>query len=152
MKKYLAGALALLTLGSSLSAREADQVIMPEDEGQRALFEQFGFAEAIVHGDTVYISGVIVTPIEGKSEEEAYDAVWQYLGSILGRAGSSLDDVIDVTSFHTDLAAQADAFVKSKNRFLTAPYPAWTAIDIDRLFLEEGLVEIKVVARLTPSE
>jgi enamine deaminase RidA (YjgF/YER057c/UK114 family) len=150
--KYLASAIALLSLAAPLSARDADKVLMPADEETRALYNQFGFAEAIVHGDTVYISGVIVSPVEGLSEEEAYDASWQYIASILERAGSSLDDVIDVTSFHTDLPAQAEAFVASKNRYLTAPYPAWTAIDIDSLFLENGMVEIKVVARLTPTE
>jgi len=31
-----------------------------------------------------------------------------------------------------------------------APFSAWTAIGIDRLFTPDGLVEIKVVARLTP--
>lgn len=150
--KYLFSALALLSLAAPLSARDADKVLMPEDEATRALYDQFGFAEAIVHGDTVYISGVIVSPVEGLSDEEAYDATWQYIGTILERAGSSLDDVIDITSFHTDLPAQAEAFVASKNRNLTAPYPAWTAIDIDRLFLDEGMVEIKIVARVTPAE
>lgn len=150
--KYLAGALSLLTLAAPLAARDADKVLMPEDDATRALYEQYGFAEAIVHGDTIYISGVIVSPVEGLSDEEAYDQAWQYVGTILERAGSSLDDVIDITSFHTDLPAQAEAFVASKNRNLTAPFPAWTAIDIDRLFLDDGMVEIKVVARLTPAE
>jgi len=150
--KYLASALALISLAVPASARDADQVLMPEDEATRALYNQFGFAEAIVHGDTVYISGMIVSPVEGLSDEEAYDAMWQYIGAILVRAGSSLDDIIDITSFHTDLPAQAEAFVASKNRNIIAPYPAWTAIDVDRLFIDEGMVEIKVVARLTPAE
>ena len=27
------------------------------------------------------------------------------------------------------------------------PYPAWTAIDVDRLIPERGITEIKIVAR-----
>lgn len=152
LMKYFVSALALLSIAAPLSARDAEKVLMPEDDAVRALYEEFGVAEAVVHGDTVYVSGVIVTPVEGLSEEQTYDAAWQYIGSVLERAGSSLDDVVNVTSFHTDLLAQSEAFVASKMRHLPAPFPAWTGVDIERLFLENGLVEIKVVARLTPGE
>ncbi|MGF1456223.1 MAG: hypothetical protein ACFB6R_12720 [Alphaproteobacteria bacterium] len=33
-------------------------------------------------------------------------------------------------------------------RDVEAPFPAWTAIDIDRLYPDGGLVEIKVVAHV----
>ena len=42
------------------------------------------------------------------------------------------------------------ALAAVKNRYIKAPFPAWTAIDIDRLFAPEGVVEIKLVARVTP--
>jgi enamine deaminase RidA (YjgF/YER057c/UK114 family) len=33
-----------------------------------------------------------------------------------------------------------------KHRYVHAPYPAWTAIDVDRLLPDKGLTEIKIVA------
>jgi enamine deaminase RidA (YjgF/YER057c/UK114 family) len=34
-----------------------------------------------------------------------------------------------------------------KNRYVTAPFPAWTAIGVSRLYEPTAVVEIKVVAR-----
>lgn len=124
--------------------------IMPEDEGARAFMEQFGFSEAVIHGDTVYLSGVIAgPPPEGMTREEAYNRTFQYIGSVLERAGSSWDDVVDLTTYHVDIDASLPALAEVKNRYVKAPFPAWTAIDIDRLYAPEGEVEIKVTARVS---
>ena len=112
--------------------------------------EQFGFSEAVIHGDTVYLSGVIAGPApEGMAREEAYDMTFKYIGSVLERAGSSWDDVVDLTTYHVDIDDSMPALAEVKNRYVKAPFPAWTAIDIDRLFAPEGEVEIKVTARVS---
>lgn len=125
------------------------RTIMPEDEGARGFMEQFGFSEAVIHGDTVYLSGVIAGPApEGMTREEAYDRTFQYIGSVLERAGSSWADVVDMTTYHVDIDASLPALAEVKNRYVKAPFPAWTAIDIDRLYAPQGEVEIKVTARV----
>lgn len=127
------------------------RTIMPESEGGRAFMEEYGFSEAVIHGDTVYLSGVIAGPgPEGVSREESYDRTFQYIGSVLKRAGSSWDDVVDITTYHVDIDASLPALSAVKNRYIKAPFPAWTAIDVDRLFAPQGEVEIKITARLTP--
>ncbi|EAQ27963.1 Endoribonuclease L-PSP [Erythrobacter sp. NAP1] len=124
------------------------RTIMPEDPGARAFLEQFGFSEAVIHGDTVYLSGVILgPPQEGETQEEAFDRTFQYIGGILERAGSSWGDVLDITTYHTDIDASMPALAAVKNRYVKAPFPAWTAIDVDRLYAPEGVVEIKITAR-----
>ena len=55
-----------------------------------------------------------------------------------------------MTTFHTDLPSQMEGFKKVKHRYIREPFPAWTAIDIDRLMPDTGLVEIKLVARRAP--
>jgi enamine deaminase RidA (YjgF/YER057c/UK114 family) len=40
-----------------------------------------------------------------------------------------------------------DAFRTVKDRYVKAPFPTWTAIDVDRLIPDNGLVEIKVIAQ-----
>lgn len=127
--------------------REAAQVLMPAPE-YRAGNEQWGYSEAITDGDTVYLSGVVAWLRPGETDPAiAYDRAFRQIGNVLKRAGSSWDDVIDMTTYHTDLPAQLDPFVKVKARYVTAPYPTWTAIDVDRLVSDTGLVEIKVVAK-----
>ncbi|MEM6907406.1 MAG: RidA family protein [Pseudomonadota bacterium] len=128
------------------------RTLMPESAQGRSMFEEFGFSEAVIHDGTVYLSGVIVgTPREGQSEADVYDRAFEYLGSVLTRAGSSWDDVLDITTFHVDIDASMPVLAAAKNKVIKAPFPAWTAIDVDRLFAKEGLVEIKIVARVTPA-
>ncbi|WP_298469145.1 Rid family hydrolase [uncultured Erythrobacter sp.] len=132
-------------------APAAKQTIMPSSERGRTMFEEFGFSEAVIHDGTVYLSGVIVgPPREGQTEAEVYDRAFEYLGFVLERAGSSWDDALDITTFHVDIEQSMPALSAAKDKVIKAPFPAWTAIDIDRLFAEDGLVEIKIVARVTP--
>ena len=158
MLRALTATLTLALSANSALAQDASTpptaeklTIMPESEGGRAFMEEFGFSEAVIHGDTVYLSGVIAgPPSEGRTREEAYDRTFQYLGRVLERAGSSWDDVVDITTYHVDIDASMTALAAVKNRYVKAPFPAWTAIDIDRLFAPEGEVEIKITARLSP--
>jgi Endoribonuclease L-PSP len=60
--------------------------------------------------------------------------------------GASWDDVVDITSFHTDIVVQMPAIVAAHKKRVEVPYPAWTAIDVDRLIPDGGITEIKIVA------
>lgn len=129
-------------------ARDAADVIMPSDPKALAMQERFGFADAIVAGDTVYLSGVIATPAAGETGfVPAYERAFARIAATLARAGASWDDVVDLTTFHTDLASQANDIATVKDRYVKAPFPAWTAISATRLFEADGITEIKVVAR-----
>lgn len=129
------------------SQRDPAQVLMPPPE-YRAGNEQWGYAEAITHNDTIYLSGVVAGLRPGETDQSAaFERAFKQIESILKRAGSNWDNVIDMTTYHTDLPVQLEAFVKVKARYVTAPYPTWTAIDIDRLVPDGGLVEIKVIAK-----
>jgi hypothetical protein len=45
------------------------------------------------------------------------------------------------------------AIVAVHRRHVVAPFPAWTAIDVDRLIPDRGITEIKIVAkRVAPRE
>ena len=134
-------------------ARRPENVVMPDRPEVRRFFTEWGFAEAVIDGDRVWLSGVVAGLRQGETmadSEAAYDRAWKMLGDVLKRSGSSFDGVVDITTFHTDLPAQFDGFRKVKDRYIREPFPAWTAIDIDRLVPDDGLVEIKLVARRAP--
>jgi enamine deaminase RidA (YjgF/YER057c/UK114 family) len=40
------------------------------------------------------------------------------------------------------------AIVAVKNRYVKAPFPAWTAVGVSRLIPARGITEIKLVAKL----
>ena len=144
---------AALPAAPALAAPPASpkQTVMPENPQARAFQEQFGYSEAVVHGETVYLSGVVAgAPPAGADAVEHYAGTFARIGAILARAGSSWDDVLDMTTYHVDIDASLPALAQAKNRYVKAPFPTWTAIDIDRLYEPTATVEIKVVARLTP--
>ena len=141
----LAALVAPWTAGAQ--ARKDAQVLMSEDEGGRRSQEEWGYSDAVIVGDTIYLSGVVAGQRDDETLESAYDRAYRQIGAILARAGASWDDVVDITTFHTDVKAQMPAIVAVHRRYVTAPFPAWTAIDVDRLIPDRGITEIKVVAR-----
>jgi enamine deaminase RidA (YjgF/YER057c/UK114 family) len=129
-------------------ARSTENVLMSDDEEARRSQEQFGFADAVTAGDKVYLSGIVAVLNEGETDIEAsFERVYQRVGSILKRAGVSWDDIVDITSFHTDVTTQIEPMVNVQKRYIKSPPAAWTAIGIDRLIRPNGITEIKFVAQ-----
>lgn len=138
---------AVAPSAAGAQARQQGTVLMSEDEGERAFQERWGYADAVVAGDTIYLSGIVVGQREGETLEAAYERAYARIGRILRRAGAGWDDVVDITSYHTDVTAQMDAITAVHRRHVTAPFPAWTAIQVVRLIPDRGITEIKIVAR-----
>ena len=146
-------ALALVALSASAAAlsgtRQEARTFMPSDPASAKLWEDWGFSDAIVTGDTVYLSGVVAGVREGETDLRlAYTRAFERIGEILKNAGASWDDVVEITSFHTDLTTQMPAIVAVKKNYVKPPFPAWTAIQVARLIPPNGITEIKVVAKL----
>ncbi|MFN3389883.1 MAG: Rid family hydrolase, partial [Allosphingosinicella sp.] len=142
-----AASLVPWSAAAGAQTRSAETVLMSENPEGRAFQERYGYSDAVVAGDTIYLSGVVVGQRESETLEAAYERTYGQIGAILKRAGAGWDDVVDVTSYHTDVMAQFEAMAAVHKRHLAAPYPAWTAIDVDRLIPERGITEIKIVAR-----
>ncbi|MEL7453595.1 MAG: Rid family hydrolase [Pseudomonadota bacterium] len=141
-------ALAMVFCPSSL----AQERIVPE--AWQGTYDTFHFAPAVRAGDKLYLSGVVAS-LQGNEQEfskadmvAAFDRAFAQIEEILAAGGANWSDVVEVTTFHTELVHQIDAFTHSKDKWIKAPYPAWTAIDVDRLYPERGLVEIKVIAHI----
>jgi enamine deaminase RidA (YjgF/YER057c/UK114 family) len=143
----LVSAAAATPSAAGAQARQQSSVLMSENEGERAFQERTGYSDAVIAGDTIYLSGVVVGQREGETLEAAYERAYQRIATILRRAGASWDDVVDITSYHTDITTQFEAMTAVHRRHVHPPFPAWTAIDVDRLIPERGITEIKIVAR-----
>ena len=66
---------------------------------------------------------------------------------MLSAAGCDLNDILDVTTFHTDPENQFETVLRVKDRnFRAAPHPTWTAVGIN--WLAGFDFEIKVIARI----
>ncbi|HVK80336.1 MAG TPA: RidA family protein [Verrucomicrobiae bacterium] len=145
----LLAALFLLPGCVAISATETRaplrQTIVPEN--QRRAYDDYHYAPAVRAGDYVFLSGVVAGLAPGETDvEAAYDRAFRVVGATLREAGADWSNVVEMTTYHTDLPAQFEAFSRVKDRHVAAPYPAWTAIDVDRLLPDTGLVEIRVIA------
>ena len=130
-------------------ARQQATVVMPEDARQRQMQEQIGWADAVVSNGIVYVSGVPAFLAPGETDtEKAYTRAFEALGATLKRAGVSWDDVVSLTTYHTDVNAQLETFAKVKSRYMKSPPPAWSAIGTNGLLQPGGLVEIALVAHV----
>jgi len=142
-------ALILSPAVAHAGARQEAKVLLSDIPGERKFQEDWGYADAVVTGDTIYLSGVVAGVHPGETDlQPAYDRAFRHIGKILERAGAGWDDVVDITSFHTDLKTQMPAIVAVKNKYIHAPPPAWTAIQVVRLIPDAGITEIKIVAKL----
>lgn len=128
---------------------DESNVVVPAS--MQRLYDNFHFAPAVKDGNRLFCSGVIGTGPDGKAPadpETQFTLAFESLKSVLEAAGLTFADVIEVTTFHVALQANMRTFMKVKDRFMSAPYPSWTAIGITELAIPEGLVEIKAIARL----
>lgn len=141
--------LSVCTVPAAAGTRQDALVVMPSDPAALKLEQDWGFSDAIVTGDTIYLSGVVAGVREGETDLKAgYTRAFERIGDILKKSGASWDDVVDITSFHTDLTTQMPAIVAVKNNYVKPPFPAWTAIQVSRLIPSNGITEIKVIAKL----
>jgi enamine deaminase RidA (YjgF/YER057c/UK114 family) len=130
--------------------RQGATVLMSKDPELLALQEQNGFADAVIAGDDVILSGVITEVKDGDAGlEAAYTRTFQAIAQTLERAGASWDDVLEISSFHTDLASQISSFVAAKGQFVRLPHPAWTAVGTTALVGNSGITETRVRAKLS---
>jgi enamine deaminase RidA (YjgF/YER057c/UK114 family) len=129
-------------------ARTAETVLMSENARARAGQEQLGYADAVIAGDTIYLSGIVAGQRPGETSlEPAFDRAFRQIGAILERAGAGYGDIVEMTSYHTDVVGQIEAMSAAQKRLLGSPPPAWTAVQVVRLLPEGAIAEIKVVAR-----
>lgn len=147
LRRSPAAAALLATLAASAAqAGEPKQTLMPEDAEARAFQEAVGFSDAVVHGDTIYLSGVVAAPREGETSlVPAYERAFARLDATLKRLGASWDDVLVFDTFHAGkMSAQLDDLVTVKNRYIKAPFPAWTAVGVTELYEPTAVTEIKL--------
>ena len=124
------------------------QPVFPE--GRHALYGTHKYSAALRSGDLLFVSGQVGSRADGTPEPNYEDQVrlaFENLQAVLKAAGCGLDDIIDVTTFHTDPENQFESLMKVKDEvFEEAPYPNWTAVGVN--WLAGFDFEIKVIARI----
>lgn len=119
-------------------------------DGRQDIYEQNGYSAAIRSGDLLFVSGQVGSREDGSPEPEfkaQVERAFDNLRNILVAAGCTFDDIVDVTTFHTDPQNQFAEIMEVKARmFPEKPYPNWTAVGVN--WLAGFDFEIKVIARI----
>ena len=111
------------------------------------------YAPAVRAGDFLFLSGIVARldpdiPASDR-ERKAYQSAFRMIENTMKDADAGWEHVVEIETFHTDMAAQIDLFSEVKDEYVKAPYPTWTAIGIDRLYQDDAIAEIKVTAYLS---
>lgn len=128
------------------------QIVVPT--GHQHVYDDWHIAPAVRAGGMLLCSGVLGEGGDGSVSAdpvEQYHQVFRNLEVLLGEAGLGFGDVVDLLSFHLDLANQIAAFTQVKDEYLHEPYPAWTAVEVAGLgggAFPGALVEMKATAVL----
>lgn len=120
--------------------------------GMEGIYDTIRYSPAVRVGKTLYISGQI-----GRDEKmqlvEAREAqfvqVFENMRKVLAAAGADFNDIVDVTSFHTDMR-DLPLYMQVRDRYFIGPQrPAWTAIGAAALCGQPGyFLEVKAIAVL----
>lgn len=118
--------------------------------GRQALYEINRYSATIRTGDLLFVSGQVGSREDGSPEPDfskQVELAFDNLREVLKAAGGTLDDIVDVTTFHTDPEAQFGIVMSVKDRmFPQKPYPNWTAVGVN--WLTGFDFEIKAIARI----
>lgn len=118
--------------------------------GRQELYDRHRYSAAIRSGDLLFVSGQVGSRADGAPEPDFAGQVqlaFDRLLAVLKEAGCGLDDVVDITTFHTDPPRQMETVMAVRNRVIgDPPYPNWTAVGVT--WLAGFDFEIKAIARI----
>lgn len=109
---------------------------------------------AVPAGRMIFASGQVARDVDGqlvgRGDIRAQTRkTLQNLQAVLAEAGATMDDVVKVTVFVTNLSEHFAAIHEIRAEFFAAPYPASTLVEVSQLVDPEMLIEIEAIA-VTP--
>ncbi len=100
-------------------------------------------------GDRVIVSGIQAS--EGETDVAKIRWAFQQLKAHLEKAGATMEDVVELQSFHVsldhdDFRKRVEPVLKVHREFFKDHYPAWTAVGTTALFSKDAPMEIRAEA------
>ncbi|MFM0557303.1 RidA family protein [Paraburkholderia sediminicola] len=115
----------------------------------QAFHDAYHFSPATRVGDTIWVSGQVGIDAEmepGEGMQAQARLAFESLKVVLEAAGASLADIVELTTYHTNLREDVEVFGAVKDEYIPNQYPSWTAIGVTELALPELCIEIRAVA------
>jgi 2-iminobutanoate/2-iminopropanoate deaminase len=114
-------------------------------------YEPYLLSQGIRIGDLLLVSGqtgideagrlVAIADFDAQAEQ-----AFRNLARVLDAGGSSMERVVKVTIFLTDMASNFAKIVELRRKWFRPPYPADTIVEVRSLYLPEVEIEIEAIA------
>ena len=112
-------------------------------------YAPYMLSQAIKAGPFVFVSGQAGYDNDGKIVKGGFEAQGEQaflnLKRALSASGSSLDNVLKVTIFVTDMG-HFKQVVELRRKYFSEPYPADTIAEVKALYSREVMIEIEAIA------
>ena len=112
-------------------------------------YKPYRLSQGFRVGELLLISGQTGIDEQGELVGVDFDAqadqAFRNLARVLEAGGSSLERVVKVTIFLTDMA-NFPKIVELRGKWFTPPYPADTIVEVRSLYLPEVEIEIEAIA------
>lgn len=139
MRRLLAAAVALLSASCTFERAGRQQLLNP---GAEAIYRDWHYSQGVRVDDLIVVSGQVAA---GDDIETQARGAFEKLRAVLAAGGASMADVVELTTFHTDMS-EFQRFAKVKDEFFPRDYPAWTAVGVTSLVSPRAKVEVRAVA------
>jgi enamine deaminase RidA (YjgF/YER057c/UK114 family) len=126
----------------------ASQPVIPA--ALREVAARARMSPALRSGDMVFVNGTTGSGEDGTMPADPatqFRTAFHKIGLVLAEAGLCHADIVSMTTHHVGLRGHFDVFDAVRQEFLSAPWPAWTAVEVAGLRREGAVVEITVIAR-----
>ena len=139
----------LLLLGTGTAAAQDPVREHLAPQGWEGSYHRIHYTPVVKIGNRVIVSGI--PAIEGETEEDKIRWAFQQLQAHLQTAGATLEDVVELHSFHVardhaEFRARIAPVLKVHAEFFRDRYPAWTAVGTTALFSDGAPMEIRAEA------
>jgi enamine deaminase RidA (YjgF/YER057c/UK114 family) len=126
------------------------ETVVPED--MKDVQERFRYSPGVKAGPFLFMAGQLgrdeqLNAVEDK--EAQFTQAFKNVEKVLSAAGATVDDVVDMITYHTDMR-DLQLFIEVKDRFFTnlERLPTWTALGVAALAMPGLFAEIKCTALL----
>lgn len=108
------------------------------------------YQPGVIDGDLVFLAGLSGNSKDTSVEEQFRDA-FERLKLELEAVGSSLDDIIELDSFHVDIAKHMALFETVRANYIKHPV-IWNPVGIEGIVDPNGLLELTVRAKVSSAK
>ncbi len=145
-----AAGFAVLLLSGAVACSHGKPVVKHVNPPELSTPTGYTHVVEVTGGRTVYVSGQVSIDrtgvVIGKGDLKAQTTqVFENLKAALAASGGTLDDVVKITVFMTDLS-QVQTVRQIRDTYFTNEPPASSAVEVMRLVRPELLIEIDAVA------